>query len=481
MKLFFATLLLLGFLPAMAATKASVIQGDFPWMTEAQVKKAKSEAQARNRRAIANGGEVNDQFTSQQFKAVRIKFLAASTPQELEAVISEMNASYNSYPQDLKLVAALLTPLLQFRAFTYKMYPFFSKKKLTHSFVVSRVQGFASYLRMNLPTAQWKAGFDYVTHPSNEDDLKRFETTGELQDYLSTKVYPAYRNAIIRINALNFSNERVVWDNRFFYGTASFSSDFNRYQLLGEGERHALLSVLHFAVSDMAKFTAYNMESILSLMSDMAALYGYDGFFSDVDGVSARKVKTVFEKPAYRDIFTLRSSANLDFAFKHLKEGAHEYAIAWNELKDRNDDRMMIRAAIFTPFIPRISGQAEEIEAMVSGRTIVRSNITGETATVDLPGFYASHPQDLKTLLPTGFDQSAQNLSYAVAMKNGKQTQVPFRNYYSGRATQWSIQAYKGIFPDTKLAGEPALFTRVLNESSAGMLALSIVQPFMMY
>jgi hypothetical protein len=70
---------------------------------------------------------------------------------------------------------------------------------------------------------------------------------------------------------------------------------------------------------------------------------------------------------------------------------------------------------------------------------------------VDMPSFYLNPINDLKDLMPTGFDRSPAYESAALSSGN-----VTYRNYLSGRPNEWNTAVYSrfltsadgGLTPD---------------------------------
>ena len=467
------------FSAAFAATPLrvpTVNDRNFSWMKEDFFKQEKSAANTRAKRSIASS-ELNDQMLSPMFQKIK-------NSEELKIFITELDSNYDSYPDDLKLMTAMLTPLLKFKAFTYKMYPFVSQEKLTNSVVLTQFKNFASFQSMNLPTKAWRAGFNFVTVPSEEDDLKRFSTSQDIQIFLANEIYPAYLTAATRIKQLDFSKNTVVWDNQIFYGNASFSDNLNRYQLIGEAEKYSILAALHFSLADICKSISYNVDDILPFIAEVAKLHGYDTFKFTVDGISAENLKNIFMLPRFSKLFTIFGNGqdNINTSFKHVVEGSRNLNIAWTELRDRDDkNQAFIRSAMFTPFSQVIEKQIEGMESVIRGKTTIRSDVTGEMIVVDLPAFYAHAPKDLKLLLPTGFDTSPHITDYKVKMKNGQTKNVKFRNYHSGRATLWNVSEYQTLFPELRNGSYIDQTMKILNQSVYGGIVGSVIQPFMLY
>lgn len=466
---------------AFASAKEAIVvnPGKYEWTTEKAFTKEKEKAVDRAKRKIASSQEITDDLMSKELKAFRERYLAIKTPEELEKLLVEADANYESYPQDLKFIVALATPMHALRAYTYKMYPLVTKEKLSHSVILSNVLNFASMMKINLPTDQWMAGFKYASEPMMaEDNANRFYTTEDVQNFVGKTMYPELLKAASRIKALNFS-DRIIWDNKLFYGTASFQDGFKRYNTIGEAERLATLSSLHFALAGAARFQAYNVADLISFSKEIASLYGYDSLFSEVDGVTAKKVHDVLSKPKYKNLFTLRANGveNMQTAFKHLREGSRLAVVSWQELKDRSvSDADLFNPNYFDGFNNRIDRGAENVEKMLNGKTLVRSDITGEVVTVDFPAFYSNPPKDLKALGPVAFEGGEKHLTKTIAGKT-----VKFRNYFYGRSTGWDLKAYSAIFPELKRGEDVSKSVRIINQSNGAFHAADHFNVFMLY
>ncbi len=459
--------------------------GNYEWSSDKAFTWEKEKAGERAKRRIASNQEVTDDLMSKELKSFRDKYLAAKTPEELEKLLVELDSRYDSFPQDLKYFAALVTPMHALRAFTYKMYPLVTKEKLSHSVVLSSVLNFASLMKINLPTDQWMAGFKYTSEPMMmEDDANRFYTTEDVQNFVGKVMYPELLKAASRIKALNFAESRVVWDNKLLYGTASFQDGFKRYNTIGEAERLATLSSLHYALAGAARFQAYNVAELVSFSKEIAGLYGYDSFLSEVDGVTAKKIHDVLLKSKYKNLFTLRTNGeqNMKVAFKHLKEGSRLAVVAWQELKDRpTSETDLFNPNYFDGFFNRIDRGAENVEKMMNGKTLVRSDITGEVVAVDFPSLYMNPPRDLKALAPVSFEGGEKQVTKMIAGPDGKTKSVKFRNYFYGRSIGWDVKAYASVFPELKKGEDVSKAVRILNQSNGAFHAADHLNVFMLY
>jgi hypothetical protein len=458
---------------------------NYEWSSDKQFTFEKQKANDRAKRKIASNIELTDDLMSKEYKNFREKFLSIKTPEELDKQLVEMDANYNSYPADLKFIVALLTPLHSLRAFTYKMYPLITKEKISHSVILSNVLRFASMMSVNLPTSQWMAGFKYTSEPfTAEDDVVRFQTTEDFQDFVGKTLYPELLKAAVRIKALNFSDDKIIWDNKLFYGTASFQDGFKRYNTIGESERLATLASLHTALAGAARFQAYNVQEFIAFTKELAGLYGYDSLFSEVDGVTAKKIHDVMIKAKYKNLFTLRANGvqNMIIAYKHLKEASRLGVISWQEVRDRSaNDSDLFNPNYFDGSASRIDKNAENIEKMMSGKNSFRSDITGEVLTVDFPSFYTNPPTDLKALFPISFEGGEKHLSKTVKLENGKTKILKYRNYFYGRSIGWDLKAYHLVFPDLKSGEDVSKAIRILNQSAGSFPAADNFNFFMSY
>lgn len=470
---------------ASARTPVVVNPENYSWSSDTQFVFEKQKATERAKRKIASNVELTDDLMSKEYKTFRDKFLAIKTPEELDKHLIEIDANYNTYPDDLKFIVAILTPLKSLRAFTYRIYPLVTKEKISHSIILSNVLRFASMMSVNLPTSQWKAGFKYTSEPfTAADDEFRFRTTEDFQDFAGKIIYPELLKAAGRIKALNFSSDKIIWDNKLWYGTASFQDGFKRYNTIGEAERLAALSSIHNALAIAARFQAYDIQEFMPFTKDMAGLYGYDSFFSEVDGVTAKKIHEVLMKPKYKKLFTLREhgAQNMAVAFKHLRESSRLGVLSWVELRDRSaNDQDVFNPNFFDGYNGRIDKTAENLEKMMSGKNSFRSDVTGEVLTVDFPSFYSNPPQDLKSLFPVSFEGGEKNLSKQIKLANGKTKEVKYRNFFYGRSIAWDLKSYNTIFPDLKNGEDVSKAIRILNQTAGAFPAADNFNLFMLY
>jgi hypothetical protein len=433
---------------------------------------------------------------SKELKSFRSKFLEIKTPEELDYFLVEINNNYKNYPDDLKLVVALISPIRAFKSFTYKVYPLATKEKISHSVILTQILNFASFMKVNLPTEQWMAGFRYVTEPfsANASDPKeRISTITQLQSFFVTSVYKELLISAERINGIKIS-DKMVWDNKFLYGVGSFSDNFKRFMTFGEAERNAALSSIHASMANCARFAAYNLDELLPFFKETASLYGYDSsFFSAVDGVTAKKIKEVLTRSKYKNLFVLNENGqdNMAFAYRHLKESTMFGLAAWTETRDRAaDENNLFNSDLVMGSVNRIDTNAEAIERVVLGETSLRSDITGEVIKVNFPSLFLYPSKDLKNFAPTGFDDESIGKQKFIN-KTILDKRISYRNYFYGRAILWELNSYKlsfkgdvsqrGLFPEISDGKQVSNYVRILNQATGSSLLTTILNPAIFY
>jgi hypothetical protein len=453
---------------------------NYNWISDSEYQFQKSKAKERSSRVIASQNEVTDDLMSKEYKSFRDKFLTIKTPEELDRYLVEIDQKYDTYPNDLKFVVAMIAPMQVMRSFTYKAYPLATQEKLTHSLIVTQILNFASFMKINLPTEQWMAGFRYVTEPYRKtDDEQKIQNVNDLQIFTAEKLYPALLKCATRISKIQI-NDKFIWDNKLLYGTGSFSDNFKRYRTFGEAERFAILSSIHSNLSAIARFQAYNLDELVPLMKDVASLYGYDSaFLSEVDGVNAKKISSILNKSKYKSLFTLKTNGakNMATAYKHLKESTRFALVSWSETRDRSyRESDLFGSDIVASVSTRIDNNAEMLEKIVYGQTTIRSDVTGEVITVNYPSLYLSPIKDLKMLAPVKFEAGEKTL-----VKRIDGNSMKYRNYFYGRSIGWNVDAYRNLFPEIKNGEVVSQYTKILNQSTGSDLLGMVLNSAIIY
>lgn len=486
---------------------------DFPRYSAAlEEKSAKAMKQQESQRKLASDmdQEFYENKMSGPLRQFREKFLKVTSAQQLDELIVEANKNYEAYPHDLKFIAAQIIPLRSLRGIIWRLTPAADTSKAIHSFLLTQVKNIAVNLQLLLPTDQWQAGFDYVTQPFVEDGQFPFFRKGnivgqfpkgsekDIQTYIRTTVIPMMRTSADRLERVNLTEKLGVWDNKLLYGTGSFPSTIDRYALFGEVEKHAALSNIYAALSELNFQSAYSMSGSLEMTNEISKLYGYDSLFSKIDGVPASKRVPVIK--SYSDWgvrFSDGKKWTADALFFMSKSIDHGDKM-WEGMKKRPvSESFMMTNAYALPFqrpigarfdnLKRLIGQPDEVHRVIAGEISketftqnppeIHSFITDETATVNLKEFYLNPPQDLKDLYATGFEDGSEMKSTDL-MNHGKKVSVEYRNFLHGRGNEWNLSVYKNYFPNVKTNKDLEKTVRVLTQ---GWGTLAIAVPMLNY
>ncbi len=455
---------------------------NYRWTTPTQVKEGKARFGSIKRNP-SNQSAPDESSLSPAFRRERDRFLQLKTSDELEAFLTSLENNYATMTDDdLRFFAAHVLPIRQLRGIVWRATPVYSRAKIAHSYVLTAIKSASASMRILLPTDQWEAGFDYITKPYVRDGQlsTQFQTEADLMAYLAG----SYRNSLAvaahRIQAIDLKDKTLTWDNKLWFGKATFTDDLDRYRLVGEVERLTSLANFHGALAQLTYQRAYSSENSVRLAQDLGKLYGVDGFLSEVDGAPAAKRVAVMRRPAYRSYGTLLEDGQhwMALSLRHLQESVRLSAITWDQIKreDRSSSEVYWFDTSFARSFERTSDLSiANMLAMVEGPAQIRSALTGETVTVDLPAFYRNPPQDLKSFLPTAFENSGEWKQLSLQTADGKVQNVRYRNYDQGRGTDWSLPSYRQIFPGLQNSQDVPKSVRVLSESwGTGIAALPL-------
>ncbi len=468
---------------ASVVKQSPFVAAQYGWSSPKDIQALKSKFGSMKRQP-SNQLQGDESMMSKSFRAARERFLKVKSAEELEAFLVDLEANYDkTQDNDLRFFAAQLLPLRELRGLVWRSRPIFSQSKITHSVVLTSVKSAVTNVKIFLPTEQWEAGLQYVSEPFVRDGVvaSEFKSEADLVAHFAGPVREAVLLAAQRVQAIDLKDKYIVWDNKLLFGKASFQDDIDRYRLVGEVERLSALASLHGTLAQIAYQRAYSAENAVKLTQEIGRLYGVDGFlFSQVDGAPSQKRVEILRKPAYRNFGTLLPDGAkwMELSLQHLQETVRLTSAIWSQIK--TEDRPLTEAFLFDSSSARAFERSNDLaianmEAMVEGRTKIRSGVTGETVLVDLPAFYRNPPQDLKEFLPTKFKGGGEWRTVQLTDGAGKVHSVRARNYEVGRGIDWKSDVYQSIFPELGSGQDIPKNVRVLSQSwGAWMTALPL-------
>jgi len=428
---------------------------------------------SKSGRSPAEVAAADESTMTPQLIALRDSVLKANTPEQIDELLNKLDSEYESYPSSFKFVAAQFLVLKPMRGFFWRILPLVEKNTMLHSMILSFAKTAAAQIKVYYPNGQWEAGWAYLSEPyvKNGKVIGQIATEEALQAFLANTVYRNLRKATERLEALDLT-QSMTWDNKIFYGSASYEDKIDRYRLVGEVERLMTISSFHSNLAQLAFQRAYSLQGVVDLYADLGKLYGFDGIFTgNVSGAPASERTAVVRAAKFASLGTLLPDGDsfTKLSLQHLQKSAYYASEAWDALQSRPvSETYVINSGPYlaAPRIQKI--RISNLKAMLEGPAQIRSAATGEIAEVNLTAFYETPPKDLKDLLATGFDGGSKWAVKDLTLGDGKSTQVKFRNFYEGRPDQWNVSALQPYFPKVSSSDDVRRTARILDEAYGG-------------
>ena len=407
------------------------------------------------------------------FIAFREKFLKVKTADQLSELLKEGNANYDKYSPQLQFFVAQMEMMAPLRAIVWRLRPIFEHggifkgTKATHSGAVSLLRNLADGMMVYLPTDQWQAGFEFLTVPSSKmASAFQFQTVQDYQRFVANTVLPSFLAAAKRLKDIYtaHSKETFVWDGKMYYGNGAFDDGLHRYVGFQAPEMAMILGSIHYNVSRLLIFTAYNQDAAVQVAESMGHMIGIDGYSSTELGVTSKERVKVLEKFRSKN-FLRRYGTSADNmgpdglalmkqSFVHLKSSVGYLNQAWSETQERPDNFAVLVNPMFfrENQYPNMRRGIASMKEALKGPYAVRSRVTGEKITLNLPDFYSHPPVSLLDLMPTAWDGDNARSSRGADVNEKTVTGLDnetlrYRNYFIGRPVGWNSQAWSHILP----------------------------------
>ena len=466
----------------------------------------KQAAERAKRRAVASDQLIDPTKMSKEYTSFRDRFINAKSPDDVAREVAFLEKGYSDFPLDLQYFAAQMIPIKAFRGIVYRMVPLAEKENITHSALLTTVQGFVEQMGIYIPKDHAKALLDYLLSPYVTEDnsiVTQIKSSADLQRYVAQEVIPMTSNAIFRLQEIQIGNNDVIWDNTIIYGNTAFLDDIRRYRIIADVDRYAAIAHLHSALAHLCFLDAYNLDRLSELLKDEGKLVGLDGFLAKkIEGATSLDRAEVMQKERYEKLFVTTNYANtkewMALSFTNLEQSIRNIRLVWNETKNRPAEEFAILDSTkVIPWEKDIEINLSIAEVIMEGKAQIRSAVSGERLTINLPGFFENPPKDLKKLLPIvpanwkKTDRYAylklppnvknpNNRSYDDLEGNPGTNKKDFqyRNYYHGQAKEWNLDAYKTLFPELASGKDIKKAVRILSETwnSSQVTAISFMQ-----
>jgi hypothetical protein len=467
-------------LEAIASPFENFSKDEFEKQTVAAQKRAASFAGIRRDIASASW----DASQSEAYKDFRKKFLAIKSTNALDALLADLEANYDKHPADLKLVALSLASVRDFRGFVFRASPIFDQSSIIKSQVMTGISRLFRSMRIHMPGAHHAIVQDYVNQPDPAlAKSKGYRWTDEdgLRAFFVTAVYPTHVQMVKRLKALDLSPP-VVIDSQFLATPLKSSDVAPATQIFGEAERNNLLSSLYGELYGMAFVAAHSMNSMIELSYELGKLVWSDSTRSDdyIAGITNFEVVNVMRKKRFKHYFNLmpkNGPAWMISAHKHLKASVDYALLYWNEIKNQPVSQKpdFDPAGILQGF-KDTEAHLLAMKEFLTKRTEVRSEVTGETAVIDIPNYFANPPKDRKEMLPIAWkgvqNTGSENWDSGPSITaqrfvnhkvDGGTVKVP--DFTIGEPVSWNLGKYKPYFPEVKNDKDLETALRVLDQS----------------
>lgn len=462
--------------------KAPFEPAKFAFVTWSQEDAAVLMKSSEKKRKPANASVIDESMMSKELKAIEARVHATKTSEGMDALLTELDKNYDSYPTDVKFYITQIMPIKAFRGFFYRLKPLFDgKSNFIHSQVLTIAKNLSTKSQVFLPYDHAQAGYEYIATPflqANGQMVDAFKEETDMQVWIVSELLPLIDVSAKRLEKLSLV-EPIVWDNKMTFGDASFTDGINRFKMIGEFEKNLSISGYYASIASMAIIRAYSVQNSIALYKDVGFLYGFDGFglFNRIDGVSAEKISKVIRKPAFASTGILMpdGAAWMKYAYEATQKSLKRLSMSWelssNERKDEN-------LYVFNTGFINVNRDNVEQNLQILNRVVMsknpeslRSSVTGEVVQMNYSKLFTSPPKDLKAFLPTQFDKNS-TARRDVTLANGTKKTLTYRNFAEGSPTGWDIKQFEVYFPSVKENSDIYRTVRVLNHIQGNWLAI---------
>ena len=373
---------------------------------------------------------------------------------------------------DFHFVVANASLLLPFEGILYRTRPIYEgvnwhKNKTEHNsttltLTLRAIKKYAESININLPTDEWKAGFDFLAAPplnslkDNNENLIVFNKISGFQAFSWGEILPKVEIALERFNKIldrlaQSSSKNFVFDAKFLYTTNNeFRDSVDQYFTIDVPSMLISIAQMHSTLHGIRVFISYNVNRLPEITGDMGFVYGVGGFklFNSgtkyaAGGSAKNRFKDILElqKPFNATIDGLngtyyskkfpkflrlnkKGKTRMKEALEHLESSILAYRDAWVLLKQFSDksEYTLYNYNKSIPWKREMEFRLKNVIAMVFGMnsfdselnygdsysagnqpTAISNSFTNEVVLVKFRDLYLNPPVDLKAFMPTSF------------------------------------------------------------------------------
>lgn len=396
----------------------------------------------------------------------------AMRAQALDDIMAELDddVKFAALPSDLKVMTYGIPVARAMKSFVYRVRAWVSGTPSVNSPLLSFARQMVTGAGVYLPTIQASAVGAYLTEPM--DGMRPvFDASDDFARFVGNELTGAFTRSLRRLKQVKTDRPLIV-DNQLMYSSAAFQDGLQRYQSIGVAELDMMYAGLYGILAQLSAVNAYDYAAILSIAKDTGMLYGFDAggggiaqYFggnkngSAIEGAPMRDRVEILRDAEYANFMKLkgaprsaerkRSEGWMKYSLAYTKRGAERTLAAWQVLKTRpTNELMVINPAFIAPANRWIALGEPTSLAVLNGPTAIRSAVTGETMSVNLPLLFTEPPEDLKAFLPSFAADENRSYEKTVLIDKKEKLITDLRNYREGAAHSWNYSLYGKYFQD---------------------------------
>lgn len=402
-----------------------------------------------------------------------------------------LNDSLDQLDNDYKIMTSHLYAVNSLRGVGYRIQGIAELDKSKHynrgivsDMIIIKLQNLATHINTYYP-AFGDVVFDWISIP-RENQKKDFHFISDIQNFAMSDLYFDLQKTrqIIDSVEVSFANP-VTLDGVLLTGSKNIMTPDKRFFNVYPHALEAIKSSLESQSHDLIVFSQYNRDDYLNYQyKQSASLFSIKSALSRNGRPKSEVTQNILKwdklytfrqinqpAPEGHDTWMLKA---WDHAKAHIAKEALVVELM-NQAKEVLSSEEAWQA-IANPYLVSLyrknpAGLLSKRAAIVNkDKVVLRSWMTGDMISINLPKFYTQPPKDLKVFLPTQFDTNAK--------KSFKYNGKDLVNYRYGMPNQWNVAEWSKYFPSVKNNSDIKTLTNVLNESSEAPVVGAIVNRF---
>lgn len=362
-----------------------------------------------------------------------------------------------------QVLTAAILPFLQMRGITYRLRPMIEKSFVMHSAAINALRSVKHEITANAGKNAL-AIFEYLTYPMAQSGRTsvQFFKPSEVQAWVESDVIPTLDVSIkILEGALAKTPDGATESldlSIFLKGDNPFPDAEMEYgfRYFAKPELQNLLAMAYGARAGLRGLCVYNLDQFSEATNELSHVLISNFFKEKVPFGKKPRIGTPSQVrfnllSKYSELGTLRNAGQSRAALADLRDAWRHYDAAMSGFFAANasqkDDRITNLRWVHASYREYETKVAPQIRACLAGPTTITDYVGGASIDVDVAGFLASPPADLKKFFPSSFDATQPYREFDFS--SGK---LAYANYDFGNPTGWDQgsagESWKKLFPN---------------------------------